>query len=133
MEKNKIKVIDLLKKYNLYTKKILDINFHLNILNTEANLLVLRIKGIKDLEEKDLAVIILDMILKCDQTNPEYDQKLDLEMTRFGLKTDKFYGRHHHGPWVNETFEDDYFGFGTSPVKDYDDLVDLENEKQLTK
>ena len=63
------------------------------------------------------------MIQKCNVDNPDYDSKLDEEITRIGLKTDAFAG-HNKNKWDNGSFEDDYFGFGTSISSSYDDYID---------
>ena len=52
-----------------------------------------------NLPENQLADVILRLINKCDANNPEYDPKLDEEMVRIGLSTDR--GRFINGPFIN--------------------------------
>ena len=122
-----MKVGNLLKKYNLYDERIKNINYHLDIFTLDAEYLVFKVLGIKNLTEKELANILLELINKCDMKNPYYDAKIDEEMTRIGIGTDKFYGGHNHNIWNNNNFSDDGFGFGTEPTSLYDDYIDSQS------
>lgn len=122
---NKEKTVkELLKRYKLYTDQIKNINYHLNIMWCEARILLHRVTGQMISNEEDLAKILYNLILKCDANNPNYDAKLDEEMTRRGNSTDKFYGGKNHNKWNNGLFEDDGFGFGTEITSIYDDYQD---------
>lgn len=120
----KIKVSDLLRKYNLNTKQVYNILYHLNIGGCDSDLLVYSILKQSNLSEEELAKTIYDLILKCDDSTVDYDKNLDEEITRFGTRASAFNGGHCHNKWNNGMFEDDGFGFGTEPTSLYDDYVD---------
>lgn len=122
--KKEITVKDLLKKYKLYTTQIININYHLNVMWCEAQYLVFKVVGLTGLTEEELAKVLYELILKCDSNNPNYDVKIDEEMTRRGNSTDVFYGGRNHNKWNNGLFEDDGFGFGTEVTSIYDDYQD---------
>ena len=86
-------IIKLLEKYNLYTKQILEINYHMSILDKDANYVVMKVLGLSNLPEKELAELVYGLILKCDAKNNEYDSRIDEEMIRIGLSTNLFYGK----------------------------------------
>ena len=90
-----IQVKNLLNKYNLYTKEIQHINYHLNVGWCNASMLVKKVVGLENLTEEELVQIVYGLILKCDSTREDYDYKIDEEMTRIGLKTNKFYGKNN--------------------------------------
>lgn len=130
MEK-KNTVRELFRKYNKFSKEIDTINFHLNVLNCNVDDLLARLRKDnvidvpKDIDEEKLSELIVRIIQRCNMDNPDYDSKLDEEMTRIGLKTDAFYGGHNKNKWNNGgLFEDDYYGFGTSTSSSYDDYID---------
>lgn len=120
----KLSVKELLQKYKLDDKDIYRINYHMSILSYDAKLLIFKILGINDMEEQEMANKIYEMILKCDATNPEYEQKLDEEMTRLGMKANQYYGGHSHSVRNYGLFEDDGFGFGRTPGDIYDTYID---------
>ena len=136
MDTKNLIIKNLLKKYGLYSGKISEINYHLNILDYNAEQLVMRLarNGLivlpQNLSEEVLVKIVLDLILKCDINNPDYDPKIDEEMIRIGMKTDQFYGGHNHNIWANGMFHDDGFGFGTEPTSIYDDYIDSDISKK---
>lgn len=122
-------VMNLFQKYNKFSKEIGILNFHLNILNCNVDDLLAKLRKDnivdipKDISEEELSELIVRVIQKCNVDNPDYDSKLDEEITRIGLKTDVFAG-HNKNKWNNGSFEDDYFGFGTSISSSYDDYID---------
>lgn len=137
MKYKKLIIENLLKKYGLYSEEIKNIDFHMNILKSDAKELVARLSrdGLVSLEieltEEELAKLILELMLKCDVNNPNYNTKLDEEMTRIGMKTDHFLGGHNKNIWNNGFFEDDGFGFGTEPTSIYDDYIDSQNNGHI--
>jgi len=94
-------VRELLTKYKMLDDNIKRISFHLGVLNSDPNELVFRILKEKEMKEPELAVAVFTLILRCDVNNPEYDAKLDEEMVRFCLKTDKFPSNNHNSPSNN--------------------------------
>lgn len=79
-----ITVKDLLKKHKLYTKEIREISYHLNIMWCDANDLVYSVLGLSNLEEKELVIIIYNLILKCNMESPNYDRETDEQLIRIG-------------------------------------------------
>lgn len=94
-------VRELLTKYKMLDDNIKRISFHLGVLNSDPNELVFRILKEKEMKEPELAVAVFTLILRCDVNNPEYDAKLDEEMVRFCLKTDRFPSNNHNSPSNN--------------------------------
>ena len=90
-------VKQLFDKYGLYQEEIGRINYHFNVLSCNVDELLTKlvkddfINDTSDLPEEVVANVLLQIIKRCDQRNPEYSPKLDEEMTRIGLKTDRFY------------------------------------------
>ena len=125
MEKeNKITVHKLLNKYNLYTKQIGIVIYHLNIKNCNASDLVYTFTKKSGLTEEEMGKEICNLIIRCDENSKSYDSKLDEEITRYGTRSNVFYGGHNKNIWNNGMFEDDGFGFGTEPTSIYDDYID---------
>lgn len=96
MNVKNISVWHLLRRYKLYTDEINNICFHLGVQTYDAYHLAWRIAGVNDLKEKELAQLIYQLILKCDVDNPDYDPKLDEEMTRIGCRTREFRNKKTH-------------------------------------
>ena len=94
-------VRELLTKYKMLDDNIKRISFHLGVLSSDPKELVFRILKEKEMKEPELAVAVFTLILRCDVNNPEYDAKLDEEMVRFCLKTDKFPSNNHNSPSNN--------------------------------
>lgn len=126
-----MKVKDFLRKYNVLSKEISNVDFHMNLLNVDLEELKRRIPELKDKNDQEVLKYISLIFKKCDSSSPEYDSKLDEEMVRIGLRTDKFYGGHNNNIWNNGMFHDDGFGFGTEPISIYDDYIDNEAERKL--
>jgi len=125
-----MKIGDLLRKYGLLSKEIVDINYHMNALHCDVKHLKSIVPELFDKNGEELALCIKEIFDKCDSSNPEYDAKLDEEMTRMGLKTDVFYPGYNHNKWNNGMFEDDGFGFGTEPSSLYDDYIDSMSDEE---
>lgn len=117
-----MKVKDFLRKYNVLSKEISNVDFHMNLLNIDLEELKRRIPELKDKNDQELLKYVSLIFKKCDSLNPEYDSKLDEEMVRIGLRTDKFYGGHKNG-----LFEDDGFEFNAELTSIYDDYIDIDN------
>lgn len=120
-EQKKINVEQLLKKYNLFIPEIIKIGYHISIMRNEAETLVSKVSGLKDLSESDLAHTLYQLILKCDSENPNFDAKVYEEMARQGYDADKFPGGYNHGIWTGRL---DDFGMGNEITSIYDDYVD---------
>ena len=113
---------DLLRKNNLLTKEISIVNYHMNLLNCDVEELKARIPKLRDKNDQEIINYIIDIFDKCDQNSANYDSKIDEEMTRIGMKTDVFYGRHCNSKWNRDT--DDYYGFGNEITSEYDNYID---------
>ncbi len=125
-----MKIRELLKKQKLLTKKILLVNYHMNLLNCDVLELTNKIPALKDKSQEELSNFIVNIFNRCDQDSPNYDSKLDLEMTRFGMKTDMFIGGHCKNIWSYDTFSDDYYGFGDEVTSIYDDYIDYDTKNK---
>ncbi len=84
----------LLKKYGKWTPEMKMLNYHINIMKYDPKALLDILSRDKVIEidpnnisEEQLAEVILRLIKKCNAVNPEYDSKLDEEMTRIGMNT----------------------------------------------
>ena len=124
-------VKDFLRKYNVLSKEISNVDFHMNLLNVDLEELKLRIPELKGKNDQEVLKYLSLIFKKCDSSSPEYDSKLDEEMVRIGLRTDKFYGGHNNNIWNNGMFHDDGFGFGAEPTSIYDDYTDNEAGRKL--
>ena len=125
MEKDKkITVSNLLNKYDLYTKQVVNVIYHLNIRSCNASEFVYTFTKKSNLTEEEMAKEIYNLIIRCDENSKSYDSKLDEEITRYGTRSNVFYGGHNKNIWNNGMFEDDGFGFGTEPTSIYDDYID---------
>ena len=91
MKLGDISIRQLLIKYKLYTYEIGQINQFINILCKSPEIIELRLLPKKDRTEKDLALEIRDLILKCDARNKDYDCELCEEMMRIGFDTNNFH------------------------------------------
>ena len=117
MIEDKKTVRELFKKYKLFNKEISKMNFHLNVLccNSEKLLKQLSDSGViiisEEMEEKDVAVFLETLIEKCDMDNPNYDSVLDEEMTRIGMRTDRFYSNNFSN-WNDDEYFDRPSGRG---------------------
>ena len=133
------KVKDILKAYGLYNDELARINYHLNIFGCDLKTLITKLSknGImvtsKNITEEEMAYIIEDLIRKCDMNNPEYDSKIDEEMTRIGHKTDQFDCSHKCSKWNNGMLSDDGYGTGSEIMDIYDSCVDSMNESVKVK
>ena len=133
MSKKTVKTV--LRKNNLYDENLGKIDYHMNILNSDAKRLISKISGegifadVEKLSELEKAKLLLKLIKKCDANSEEYDEDLDKEMTRFGLElNDNISIGKTPSKWNNGgMFEDDGFGFGTEPTSIYDDYMDSES------
>ncbi len=114
-------VENLLKKYKLLDNNIKRIDYHMSTLRSDANALVRRVLDLNDLEEPELATTIYTLILRCDYNNPAYNAKLDEEMTRFGMETDKYDNNRPQRIWYRANMIDDS-DYGTTEM--YTDMVD---------
>ena len=117
-----MKIVDLLRKRNLLTKEIYNINYHMDLLSCRIEDLEIKIPELKGKSEDELVVIIMDLFDKCNSLSPNYDSEVDLEMTRIGLKTDVFYGGHNRNKWLYD--EDVCFG---NESNFYDDYIDSQS------
>ena len=101
----------------------------MRVLDTDAEELAFRILNQKDVPEAELAVTIYTLILRCDSNNPEYSSKLDEEMTRFGLKTDKYDNNRPHSKWHHGTlYSDSDPGISEMYTDMYDDYQDFQSD-----
>ena len=125
----KLSVENLLKKYNLYTKDIDIINYHLNVMWCEAEHLVFKITGLTDLTEDELAIILYNLILKCDASNKNYDSKIDEEMTRIGNRANIYPDGFRKGVSQKPMLKSGDFAFTEEPISEYYDFTNLEEGK----
>ena len=92
---NKKRVKTVLSQNNMDDRDLYRIDYHMDILNSNAEDLINRLtsKGIipenEDLSEPEMAKLLASLIKKCDIVSENYDRKLDEEMTKFGLKMDE--------------------------------------------
>lgn len=133
----KIKVNDILTKYNLLDKKLSALaGNHLNILKKDFDEFIafLKKENIIDISncktEKDFAEKIFEIIEKCDSTNSKYDDDIYMKIAKYGNHY-IINGGHNHNIWANGMFEDDGFGLGKTNTDLYDDYIDSENNKKL--
>lgn len=111
----------LLKKYNLLDDNIKRIAYHTGTLRCDSSELVRKILNINDLKGPELATTIYTLILRCDYYNPAYNKKLDEEMTRFGMQTDKYDNNRPTRIWHRANMIDDS-DYGTNKM--YTDMID---------
>ena len=111
---------ELLKKNRLLTKKIINVDYHMDLLNYDVENFKYKIPQLRGMTEAEVVNYSIDVYSKCDLNNPEYDSKIDEETTRIALRTNVFYGGHNHNKWETGTFEDDYYGFGNDLMATYD-------------
>lgn len=123
-----MRVDNLLKKYNLLDDSIKRIDYHMGVLSEDADDLVLKILNQKEVPEAELAVTIYTLILRCDSNNPEYSSILDEEMTRFGLKTDKFDTKPHSKWHYGTLYSDSDPGVSEMYTDMYDDYQDFQSD-----
>lgn len=128
-----MKIRELLTKNGVMSKKIENVDFHMNLLMQDISVLNNLFPDFKKTKKEDILQFVLELFEKCDSDNDKYDAKLDEMITRYTLQTDKFYGSHKTHKWDNgDFFKDDGFGFGTSPLGDsYDRIIDEENDRDL--
>ena len=133
----KVKVGDFLEKNGLINKKILILDYHLNILNYPLEDLVFKIiregylkKG-ANLNETELATAIYNLILKTDADSKDYDIKVDSFLANLGLRLNQRRGSSVvHNKWnTTGLMDDDGFGFGTEPTSLNDKEVDFKNDR----
>ena len=92
---NKKRVKTVLSQNNMDDRDLYRIDYHMDILNSNAEDLINKLtsKGIipekEDLSEPEMAKLLASLIKKCDIVSENYDRKLDEEMTKFGLKMDE--------------------------------------------
>lgn len=84
----------LLKKYGKWTPEMKMVNYHMGINKYDPKALLDILSRDKVIEidpnnisEEQLAEVILRLIKKCNASNPEYDSKINEEMTRIGMNT----------------------------------------------
>lgn len=80
-------VYDILKKYNLYDE-VKETIYHLNIKYLPYIELINKIAPNKQMTQQEQAFLIAETIKLCDQNNPKYNQKLDEELTMFGITSE---------------------------------------------
>lgn len=136
----RISIYNLLKKYNLFDRKIANINYYVNIAGRDAVTVIFLLAklgftdvDVEQITEKDLANLIYNLILKCDGSNPEYNKDLYVEMTRLGFRTNQFdYRNKENDLYCDDEFipgaaSDDIYGpfvSGARPGDLHDDYVD---------
>ena len=116
-------VRELLTKYKMLDDNIKRISFHLGVLSSDPKELVFRILKERDMKDAELAVAVFTLILRCDINNPEYDAKLDEEMIRFCMKTDKIPSSNKHNSPGNDLYE-----MNEMLTDIIDDQVDFQND-----
>ena len=136
-KKKNIKVNEILSKYNLLDKKLGALaGNHLNILKKDFDEFIafLKKEGIIDISncntEKDFAQKIVEVIEKCDPSNPKYDDDVYMKVARYGNRYNINTG-HNHNIWANGMFSDDGFGLSNTNTDLYDDYIDNENDKRI--
>ncbi len=139
MGKRKIKIRTLLEKNGLYYEGLKVVDYHMNILSKDTATLLARLvkEGLieipNDITQKQLAELMLGLIQKCDANNPNYDSKIDEEMTRIGNYTDREqYVNIIHTSSRNNNgglYEDDESGYGTDLTSLYEDLRDSRHKR----
>lgn len=124
-------VRELLVKYKLFNSKIEAIAYHLSILNQPVKYMVERLTSLgyfesgKKYTEEEKAIIICDVINKCDINSDDYNSKLDENIVRICLKTNKFPKRSKSSHMEDDGNEVSV----TSILDDYNDsLYDLEQK-----
>lgn len=122
-------VKDLLKKKDLITKEIINIDYHMEFLKCDIKELKEKMPELREKTDEDLAYYIVDMYHKANASSENYDPELDEEMTRIGLKTNDFHDGKKCNKWNTGMFEDDGFGFGNTVTDLYDDYIDAENDR----
>lgn len=121
-----VNVKKLLKKYDLYDKSIASIDYHMNVLDSDAVNLIARLEKdgyISDIDSKDMESIaktLCSLIKSCDASKPNYNSKLDEEMIRYGLQTDTIHAKKNR----NELYSDD----GGELTSIYDKNIDIMND-----
>ena len=116
-----MKVRELLNSKHLMNKTIKEVDYHFHLLCREIKDLEMLFPSIKGKSEDELVYFFLDIFDRCNSSSNNYDSNLDMEVTRFCLKTDKFGGNHEM-----DTFEDDY-DFGRKNSDIYDDYIDSQS------
>ena len=114
------RVVDLLRDKKLLTEDIKMVNYHMNLLKCTIEDLSMKVPELKGKNEDEIAAYVVNAFSKCDERNPEYDFKLDQEMTRIGLKTDDFYS----DEWCPKLDREEKYGSSQTATQLYDDYVD---------
>ncbi|HOO67932.1 MAG TPA: hypothetical protein PLC53_01020 [Bacilli bacterium] len=117
-KKNPRTVRDLLKKYGMYSEELKYLNYHLNILDYDAQILVAtlqrdgKIDIDSDITEEKLAETVLELIKKCDARTSDYNSDIEEEIMRIGIRTNRsLYNHNGHGnSWNNGglLFDDEF-------------------------
>lgn len=114
-------VRNFLKSRNLLTKEMVDIDYHMGLLNCKLDYFKQRVPELRGKNDDEVAKFLVEAYDKCNYSSPNYDAKFDEEMTRIGLQTDRFYGGAHNTGLT--------IGDNESPYGDmYDDYVDEMND-----
>ena len=86
-----MKLKDLFEKYNLLDERINRANYHMGIFNADLYefLIYLSSNNIFEvngqMHEDELAKQLYSMLIKCDELSENYNEKLDKELTYYGL------------------------------------------------
>ncbi|MBQ6546853.1 MAG: hypothetical protein IJL74_02510 [Bacilli bacterium] len=81
----------ILKNNNMYSDELKKLDYHMRILDVDANELLskLLVEGFvpktDELSEQEIATALLTLIKNCDVESETYDRSLDEEMIRIGL------------------------------------------------
>lgn len=125
---NNIRLGKLLEKNELLTQSRFDLAENISLLDRNLIDIISCFPEMNEMSRKEQANYIAELIDNSIMTNENYDSKIEEKLIRFGLRTDKFYGRHNHNLWNNGYFEDDYFGFGKPVLDILDQYIDDEND-----
>ena len=124
-----MKIKDLLKKYKALTPEIVRTDYHMSLLNVDTMDLKRRIPALAEKKDQELVAYIAAIYRRCDSDNPEYDSKLDEEMVRLALRTDKFNGGRPDGMISDDVRTPAEEGVWEEITSIYDDVVDAENDR----
>ena len=123
-----MKIIKLLKKNGVMSKRIEIVDYNMNLLHYDIAVLKKLFPDFKKTKEEEIVQFILEIFQKCDADNDKYDANLDEMITRYTLQTDKFPGQRKTNRWDNGgLYKDDQSAWGDC----YNNYIDNQNDREL--
>ena len=95
---------NLLSKYKLLDDDVNYVNQYAGMLWLDPSFVEIKLLPKKKRTERELAIDLKKLILKCDARREDFDYTIYEEVTRLGLQTAKFIARKDNS-WDDETYD----------------------------